>query len=986
MSVARVEEEVATVMSGSNREDTITRRQQVASLDRGLLESVEHEFFNFSPDGVLFIGRDGCVLAANRAQARMHGYESPDDLIGFHATLLLVPSDRDRARRNIECRLSGEDVGSTDYEGLRKDGTTFYVEISTAILRDPGGEVFGYMCITRDRTEQRLAEMSLRESEERYRVLFDGAIEGIYQTSMDGKDLKVNEAWAQMLGYGSAVEGIAGDTAEQVWADPGEQARFVSLLREHGVVRGYECQFVRKDGTRIWVSINGRVVLSPDGELAGYEGFVEDITERKRAQEVLREKDSQFRNYVEDAPVAIIVTRDGVCLYANQALADILGVESAGTLVGGPIYQGFAPHLQEESKERSRRRSLGLEAPPEFESVLQRSDGSQFPVHAAIGAIQLQDGSANIAFITDITERRRAEQALSQSEAMRDVAERVARVGSWRWDFDPTAFFWSEELFELFDVDPDTFDGDVLAALESRIHADDVGTFWRARAAALATGNAPPIEFRVVHRDGSVHFIHGESTAERDETGRAVAIVGYFQDVTDRHESAARLEAAAFEWRATFDAMSDSVSLFDRDGRIVRCNAATVALTGRDFRDVVGHYCHEVFHSPDYVHCPRRRAFATGQAETEIIERDGSWLRATFTPEKDAAGQVVGGVHVVTDITQLRQAEQAASERSHFLEELLEAIPAPVHNTDLTWHYVACNEAYAQTLGLSKQEVIGKTVYDIHPPEAARLYDASDKELLAHPEQPVEILFETSHPDGHPRYLMTHKAVYSDVTGKPAGIVGVSFDVTEIRQTQRELAESAVKLRLTLEGAVAALGATAELRDPYTAGHQRRVAELACAIARERDLEEACLESLRIAALLHDIGKIVVPAEILSKPGRLTGPEMQIIRQHADAGANTASLIGFEGDVAEIIRQHHERLDGSGYPKGLRDRSILPEARILAVADVIEAMVSHRPYRPGVPIEVALREIEDGAGTRYDAEVSATAVSLIRGHRFEFSK
>ena len=338
-----------------------------------------------------------------------------------------------------------------------------------------------------------------------------------------------------------------------------------------------------------------------------------------------------------------------------------------------------------------------------------------------------------------------------------------------------------------------------------------------------------------------MHFLHGESTTERDETGKAVAIVGYFQDVTDRHEFAERLMAASLEWRATFDAMSDSVSLFDREGRIVRCNAATVSLTGREFRDLVGHYCHEVFHDPGYTDCPRRRAFQTGEAETDIIERDGAWLRITFTPEKGITGQVVGGVHVVTDITQLRQAEQVARERSHFLEELLEAIPAPVHNTDVTFHYVACNKAYAKTVGLSKEEVIGKTVYDVHPLKVAKRYDASDRELLANPDQPVELMFETRDPDGTAHDFMTHKAVYSDVTGRPAGIVGVSFEVTEIRQTQKDLADSAVKLRLTLEGAVAALGATAELRDPYTAGHQRRVAELACAIARELDWDAASL-------------------------------------------------------------------------------------------------------------------------------------------------
>ncbi len=127
-----------------------------------------------------------------------------------------------------------------------------------------------------------------------------------------------------------------------------------------------------------------------------------------------------------------------------------------------------------------------------------------------------------------------------------------------------------------------------------------------------------------------------------------------------------------------------------------------------------------------------------------------------------------------------------------------------------------------------------------------------------------------------------------------------------------------------------------------------------------------------------------MPAEILSKPTSLTGAEMQLIRQHADAGADTVAPIGFEGDVAGIIRQHHERLDGSGYPAGLRDTDILIEASILAVADVIEAMVSHRPYRPGLPMEVALSEIEDGSGIRYVTAACDAAVTLIRARRFEF--
>ena len=226
------------------------------------------------------------------------------------------------------------------------------------------------------------------------------------------------------------------------------------MLQEKGIVRGYECQLLRKDGSRIWASLSGQLILRPDGAAACYEGFVEDISERKDAEEVLRETDLQFRTFVEQAPVSICVSRDGICLYANQRLGEMLGLERVDDLVGEPIHKSFAPRMQEASKKRTRRRSLGLGVPSEYESVLQRADGSLLPVQLNVGSVELRDGPANIAFISDITERKRAEDLLRRSEVMRNVAEHVARTGSWRWDLDPTGFSWSEELFDLFDIDP----------------------------------------------------------------------------------------------------------------------------------------------------------------------------------------------------------------------------------------------------------------------------------------------------------------------------------------------------------------------------------------------------------------------------------------------------------------------------------------------------------------------------------------------------
>ena len=185
-------------------------------------------------------------------------------------------------------------------------------------------------------------------------------------------------------------------------------------------------------------------------------------------------------------------------------------------------------------------------------------------------------------------------------------------------------------------------------------------------------------------------------------------------------------------------------------------------------------------------------------------------------------------------------------------------------------------------------------------------------------------------------------------------------------------------LQKSLEDIVQVVAATLELRDPYTAGHQRRVAQLSVAIAREMRLSEETVRALGLAASIHDVGKIKVPAEILSKPGKLTYLEFEIIKRHAQAGYDILKGVSFPFPIADWIVQHHERLDGSGYPMGLKEAAILPEARILAVADVVEAIHSNRPYRPGRGIGEALKEISDKRGVLYDATAVDACIRLFR--------
>ncbi|MBN2125065.1 MAG: response regulator [Deltaproteobacteria bacterium] len=206
------------------------------------------------------------------------------------------------------------------------------------------------------------------------------------------------------------------------------------------------------------------------------------------------------------------------------------------------------------------------------------------------------------------------------------------------------------------------------------------------------------------------------------------------------------------------------------------------------------------------------------------------------------------------------------------------------------------------------------------------------------------------------------------------------------RENLERMVESrTTKLRETLDGIIQVVVHIVESRDPYTAGHQRRVAELACAIAQEMGCPEEQIKGIRMAGIIHDIGKISIPSEILSKPGRLSDMEFELIRAHPQVGYEILKGIDFPWPVAEIAYQHHERMDGAGYPRGLKDREILLEARIISVADVVEAMSSHRPYRPALGMDVALEEIFKNRDKSYDPDAVDACLEVLKKGDFDFA-
>ncbi len=208
--------------------------------------------------------------------------------------------------------------------------------------------------------------------------------------------------------------------------------------------------------------------------------------------------------------------------------------------------------------------------------------------------------------------------------------------------------------------------------------------------------------------------------------------------------------------------------------------------------------------------------------------------------------------------------------------------------------------------------------------------------------------------------------------------------LTELKQSEEKLRQSYTELASILDQTVKALASITEMRDPYTAGHQVRVSKLAQAIAEGMELSENRIKTIKMAAPIHDIGKTTIPAEILNKPGALNGIEMSLVQNHAYSGYEILKNINFGEPVAEIVWQHHERLNGSGYPRGLAGDEILLEARILSVADVVETMSSHRPYRAAMLLQQALDEVRQQKGILYDVSVVDTCLKLFETGDFSF--
>lgn len=432
---------------------------------------------------------------------------------------------------------------------------------------------------------------------------------------------------------------------------------------------------------------------------------------------------------------------------------------------------------------------------------------------------------------------------------------------------------------------------------------------------------------------------------------------------------------------STYDAVPDPTLVTDLQGQILQANRAAAEFAGLPIERLVGQSCHALFHDDrlsqaDCPVCaaPQPHAF---HERIELLRMGGAQAVECSIAPYTGHFEVPTLVQVVRDVTARRHAQTQAKESEERFRRMIEQTISGIY-VRRGERFIYVNPRFCEITGWSAQELLDRPALDLtegDPQTRTRIQAIWAR--LERGERNISYSVPLRRKDGQliELGLNATQLIWDD--GLPATIA-MAQDITERKKAEDQIAHYVAQLERSMRGTLQAISSMVELRDPYTAGHERRVGLIASAIAKEMGWDASRCETLEMAGLVHDIGKIAVPLELLTKPTQLHPLEMALIQRHAQAGYDILKDVPFPIPLADIAHQHHERMDGSGYPQGLRGEAILPEARVLAVADVIESMAAHRPYRPALGLAPALAEVEAGRGRLYDAAVVDAALRLFR--------
>jgi len=565
----------------------------------------------------------------------------------------------------------------------------------------------------------------------------------------------------------------------------------------------------------------------------------------------------------------------------------------------------------------------------------------------------------------------------------------------------PTMIYWldSEGKFiivnqcfaDLFNKSPDDIKGKYLYYLYSekisdKIYADNV---------KIIESEKPKygIEESLETPNGMI-WVRSDKIPYKDADGKVIGLIGVLFDITDQKERDSDIKESEEKFRNIAERSFDMIIVADEKGVCSYVSPSIERVLGYKPEEIVNNHFQILF--PNNMDKKVEGICNTLIQGKEIegvnlktIKKDRGKAIVELNGSPIIKDDKVLGIQIqLRDITIRKLEEEMIEKEKNKLQKYIDVAGIILKIIDENGKVSLINKRGCEVLGYTEEEILGKKWIDNFIPERLqnKMNDILEKlrsnQIVSYEYFENPVLTQS----GEERIISWYNTALKDEKGKFQGILSSGEDVTTKSKMERELQENYQKLQQIMEDTVYTMAKVVEKKDPYSAGHQKKVSQLATAIAKEMKLPKDKIEGLKVASLVHDIGKIGMPIEILSKPSGLTELGYDLMKEHPITGYNILKEIDFPWPVAEIVLQHHEKVNGSGYPNGLKDDEILIEAKILCVADVIEAMSSYRAYRPNHSIKEALSELTKNKGILYDSMVVDACKTLFKykGAKFNF--
>ena len=980
-------------------------------------------------DGVFVLDAETMrVVLANQAAVEIYGFNSVEGVIGVNPLDFIHPDDRERALKIIVQDMFEKDLQQVnEFRTITKDGEEKWIStVGTKIEYE--GKLAGLISF-RDITERKKAE-------ELYMTLANSSQVGVYIVQ-DGKFQFVNPKFEEYTGF-SQDELLGTDPLRLVHSEDRKMVRKSAVKMLKGKRSSpYEFRIITKGGEIRWI-METVTSIRYRGERAALGNYM-DITEQKEARNRLEELEALESSTLGAVPHAVIGLHERRIVFANKGVEAVFGWKPE-ELIGKTTRVLY--RSEEEYEEIARRAYPVLERQQTYslEFPCRRKDGRDIICLVSDSRIgeSLVEKKVVVTY-EDISERKRVQERLEETtELLQSITDSATEEMIIATDPTGSILNWNEGARRLLGYEPE----EVVGKESVRIfHTEEYlksGIMDRNIKNMIATGKPLVEELTYVAKDGRAFPAQEIVTPRFGEGGEFIGMLGLCRDITERKRAEEEIKRRAAQAMLgyevsqrvssklgldellseivtavcdAFDYYSVMILLVDEEAQ--RLTMQSIAggyadIFPRDLYHAIGEgmtgyaaasgktqVSGDVSKSPHYV----READEETKSELAVPIKKGQKVIGVLDIQSDEfdafdetdvmlietlADQIAVAIEnarlyeaVQQELAERKQAEEEIKYQRKYFQSLFESSPEAVVSLDTQNRVMDINPVFEKIFGYALEDIKGKDIDDFILPRGKEKEGRGFAKRVIRGEVVVaESVRKRADARGIPVSILGAPII---LDGKQIGTFAIYRDITERKKAQEQLEHSFIDLAETVSRAMAS-------RDPYTAGHQQRVAKLACLVGEKMGLDKDRLKGLYIGGLLHDIGKISTPESILAKPGRLSDEEWSLIHAHAKQGYIILKGTNLPWPVADMALHHHERLDGSGYPHGISGDKLNLEVRILGVCDVVEAMSSRRPYRSARSKEEVLEEIKNGRGTKYAPDVVDVMLEIIEGGEFELSE